>query len=321
MSDENTMGRGEEWPPGAAERPPSVSVIVPSYNAQATIADCLTSILRQQTSIAYEVIVVDSSTDATPRIIRQRFPQITLVHQDRRARPAEARNIGVDRARAPLIAFIDADCLASPDWIEAIARAHETNPAAVGGAVRPAKPMTIPGALLFAIEFSEYVPCSSPRSIRWLPSLNLSVKRAMLETHGLFPADAETSEDIIWSRSLKQRSGAKLLFDPRIRVEHINRNDWRDYLRRVRTLGYGSGQSRRLGIVPGGFLVRHPALIPLLVPYRFLVILKRLLLGSGTKWLFGLGLLLAPLLVYGLIHWAIGFRAGTRPVGHERKNC
>ena len=59
------------------------SVIVLSYNSQKTIRTSLESLAAQQTSVRFEVIVVDSSTDATPTIVRQEYPWVRLVRLTR----------------------------------------------------------------------------------------------------------------------------------------------------------------------------------------------------------------------------------------------
>jgi len=55
-----------------------MSVIVPSCNSAKTIGQCLSSLMRQ-TRLADEAIVVDTSSDETPQIIRERFPQVRLI--------------------------------------------------------------------------------------------------------------------------------------------------------------------------------------------------------------------------------------------------
>lgn len=304
-------------PPLRAGGEPIVSVVIPSFNEERRIRACLRSVLHQRTRWPYEIIVVDSSADATPRIVEEEFPNVHLIHHDRRLSPAEARNRGLRLARAPLIAFLDADCVADSGWIEAIVSAHQEPYPAIGGSISLATPSTIPGAVLFAIEFSEYIPSTRPRRIRWLPSCNLSLKRDAIPADDVFPEDMEASEDIVFSRQLMKRTGHPLWFDPRVRIAHTNLNTWSEVRRRLHHLGYWSAQSRRSGLVPGAALVGFPLLIPLLIPYRFLIILWHLLRGRGQKRLLALALLGFPLLFYGLACWSLGFWRGARASGRE----
>src|SRR5207237_10463312 len=110
----------------AAAGRPHCSVIVPSYASAGTIRSCLAALLRQDAPFAYEIIVVDSSEDETPAIVRREFPQVQLIHLAERAGPETARNRGAEQARGEILAFIDSDCMAQPDWLRRlVARVEE----------------------------------------------------------------------------------------------------------------------------------------------------------------------------------------------------
>lgn len=92
---------------------PAVSIIMPAYNAQATIAASIQSV-QAQTLKNWELIIVDDgSDDQTAQIasaIAQQDSRICIVQRPNRG-PSIARNTGVDLARAHVIAFLDADDL------------------------------------------------------------------------------------------------------------------------------------------------------------------------------------------------------------------
>ena len=143
---------------------PLISVVIPTYNEQDQIRRCLTSIFAQQTAHSFEVIVVDSSRDDTPDIVRREFPDVNLIHREQQTFAAEARNIGIEQASGTIVAFIDADCVADIHWISAIAGLEGCDHPAVGGAISLNSPTTIAGAALFGVEFSEYGPGSPGRT-------------------------------------------------------------------------------------------------------------------------------------------------------------
>lgn len=97
-----------------------VSVVIPAYNAEATIDDTLRSV-RSQTHRHLEIIVVDDgSTDRTTSVVKVHAAidgRVTLIAQ-KNAGVAAARNAGWQSARAAFIAFLDADDLWAPSKIE-----------------------------------------------------------------------------------------------------------------------------------------------------------------------------------------------------------
>jgi glycosyltransferase involved in cell wall biosynthesis len=104
------------------ERRIEVSVIIPAYNAGATIAACVESVLAQQTHEPFEVIIVDDgSTDHTATMAAQ-YPGVRVLLQPN-AGASAARNHGAREARGWMLLFIDADCAATPGWLDALAGA------------------------------------------------------------------------------------------------------------------------------------------------------------------------------------------------------
>lgn len=110
---------------------PKVSVIIPIYNAQATIAEALDSVLAQVYA-DYEVIVVnDGSTDGSEAVIRRYVTDgkadiIGVTQKNKGA--AAARNAGIRIARGELIAFLDADDLWDTDKLKTAVETLEAHP-------------------------------------------------------------------------------------------------------------------------------------------------------------------------------------------------
>ncbi|PJE09464.1 MAG: glycosyl transferase [Mycobacterium sp.] len=112
---------------------PSVAVVIPAYNEERFIANCLESCLRQ-TSLPDEIVVVNNrSTDDTENIVR-RFqvanPHITirLIAQHDHQGIIPTRNHGFDNVRSTVIGRIDADSTIADNWVETIRRRFQ-NPA------------------------------------------------------------------------------------------------------------------------------------------------------------------------------------------------
>lgn len=99
-----------------------VSVIVPVYNAEKYLVNCL-SYLVNQTLQEIEVIVVDDgSSDHSLYILREckrQFPdKVVLIQSDRNRGPGGARNLGIQAAKGEYIGFVDNDDQVEPDMYE-----------------------------------------------------------------------------------------------------------------------------------------------------------------------------------------------------------
>jgi len=85
-----------------------VSVVIPTYNRGECLARALNSVLRQ-THAASEIIVVDDgSSDATPQLVADHYPQVSYVRQAN-CGVSRARNRGIEAAWGTWIAFLDSD--------------------------------------------------------------------------------------------------------------------------------------------------------------------------------------------------------------------
>jgi len=116
---------------------PRVSVIIPHFNMPDALARCLASVRAQALAGAVEIIVVDNGSRITPEAVLADHPDVRYLVEPTPG-PGPARNAGVAIARAPVLAFIDADCRAGPGWLQAAVAAVEAggNRSVVGGDVR-----------------------------------------------------------------------------------------------------------------------------------------------------------------------------------------
>ncbi|MEE8059328.1 MAG: glycosyltransferase [Pseudomonadales bacterium] len=96
-------------------RNPTVSVVVPLYNTQRYIAECIDSVLAQSFADFELIVVNDGSTDGSTKIVQSYADKrMRLVNQENRGL-AGARNTGTREARGTYIAFLDADDYWHPD--------------------------------------------------------------------------------------------------------------------------------------------------------------------------------------------------------------
>jgi glycosyltransferase involved in cell wall biosynthesis len=101
-----------------------ISVVIPAYNEEENIAQCLVS-LRHQTVLRseYEIIVVDGGSKDQTREIAQKYADRVFVQTSRKV--GGARNDGFMAAHGDIVATTDADCIIPPTWIETIKKGFE----------------------------------------------------------------------------------------------------------------------------------------------------------------------------------------------------
>lgn len=116
---------------------PDVSIIIPHYNMPDALQRCLDSLKAQVFQGAAEIIVVDNGSRVPPDSVIAAHPDVRFLSEATPG-PGPARNTGVAAARAPLLAFIDADCRAAPGWLAAAVAGVRAGGAlgVVGGDVR-----------------------------------------------------------------------------------------------------------------------------------------------------------------------------------------
>lgn len=109
---------------------PEVSVIIPAYNAEKYLGECLESVCSQTVQSLEIIVVDDGSTDRTTAIatrFAETDPRLRLIRQSN-AGPGPARNTAIAASRGRYLAFVDADDLLLPHALEhmlAAARRHD----------------------------------------------------------------------------------------------------------------------------------------------------------------------------------------------------
>lgn len=256
-----------------------LTVIVPARNEERLIGRCLDA-LRAQVRKGVEVIVADDgSTDATARVVAERFPEVRVLRLPHRG-SAAARAAAIAEARAPRIAFLDADCVPDPGWIDAALRGDGI----VMGRVRPEP--TFRARLLHLLDFGEFLD-ATPHDLRNFALLNVAGPADLFRRVPL--PDVAHSHDRLWSSRLV-RAGHAIRYDPAQAVLHAPSLAPRALFRRHVSYARRFVAVRRIDpAFPGGRLLRlGPFAAPLLAAGRLWRDLQRLLrarraLGIGLS--------------------------------------
>lgn len=107
--------------------PDPFSVVIPNWNGQRFLADCLDA-LRGQTLADIEVILVDNaSTDGSQDFVRTRYPEVRLIELKENRGFTGACNAGMEAAEGAYIALLNNDTEVASDWAEQVARAFESH--------------------------------------------------------------------------------------------------------------------------------------------------------------------------------------------------
>jgi glycosyltransferase involved in cell wall biosynthesis len=197
---------------------PDVSAIVPARDAAATIGRTLAALAAQTLERErYEVIVVDDASDDGTAAIAERAG-VRVVRLAGQAGPAAARNAGVAAARAPVLAFTDADCEPAPEWLAAGLAALEAADLVTG------RIAATPGVPVRAFDRALRIDGPSPR----FESANVFTRRSTFDAAGGFRrlerggpsvAEGHFGEDALFGWRAR-RSGARVAYAPAALVHH-----------------------------------------------------------------------------------------------------
>ncbi len=221
---------------------PGISVVIPHLNQPEHLRRSLASLAAQAGAPEVEVIVVDNGSRELPRTVCAEFGARLLAEPT--PGPGPARNRGIEEARAPLLAFIDADCIADPGWLAAIARrfaAPEAN--ILGGDVRIWREGDRPTMLecyesIYAYRMDLYI-----RKLGFTGTGNLAVRREVLEDVGPF-AGIGVAEDRDWGRRAGNK-GYRIVYAPDMRAFHPARTDFAElFLKWSRQVGHDWSEVR-----------------------------------------------------------------------------
>ena len=221
-----------------------ISVVIPAYNAAATIVSCLQALQQQSLDSAqYEIIVVDDgSTDATADLAAG---QGVRVIRRQRGRQAAARNAGITAAQGDIICFTDADCQPLPDWLANLSAPLQADPATAGSRGSYRTVQRAPIARFVQLEYQEkYNQLAGQSWIKMVDTYSAAFRRQILVDNGGFDARFPYAEDRELSYRLAAQ-GCKFVFAPDAVVHHFHATSHKDYLRKKIMNAYWVAQIMR----------------------------------------------------------------------------
>jgi mycofactocin glycosyltransferase len=266
---------GSGGPAGRPDGLADVTVVIPARDRPAYLDRCLASLGR-----GYPVIVVDDGSRQAAEIAGLcRRHGAALIRRPRSGGPGPARNDGLAQVSTPLVAFLDSDCEAGPEWITSLA-AHFADPLVAAVAPR-VQPITGPGSagrylgarapLDMGPQESRVLPLTR---LSYVPTAALLVRRAALARadpdrdglSGAGPFDAGPFDagpfdaglrygedvDLVWRLA---EAGWRVRYDPAASISHAEPATW----------GRVLGRKFRYGCSAAPLARRHPGKVPPLV--------------------------------------------------------
>jgi peptidoglycan/xylan/chitin deacetylase (PgdA/CDA1 family)/glycosyltransferase involved in cell wall biosynthesis len=214
----------------STSRRPVLTAIVFAYHNEKTIERSVQSLLDQECDDPFEVVVATSGRDRTAQIVRTRFPKVRVAESAARLYPGGVRNRGIAMARGQFVAFLEADCVASPNWIRNRIALHRAGHAAVAGAIAiGASASTADRAWVYLVHAARVVEHGAgPANAHQV--YGLSFTRDVLELTGGFDETVRSDEDTMIADRLEEL-GIQPWFDPSIRIEHLGPSTLSNLLR------------------------------------------------------------------------------------------
>jgi len=200
---------------------PDIAVIIPHYNDVDRLEYCLNELMKNDIRGA-EILVIDNNSPTPPDRLHPLFPDVRFLSEAEKG-AGPARNLGVRHSSAPVLVFIDADCVPDHDWLS-VARAVAPKADLIGGRVDvfDETPPPRSGAeafeKVFAFDFRNYIEVKG-----FSGSGNLVTTRTVFDDVG--PFRTVVSEDSDWSYRATAR-GYRLIYEDAMRVRHPSRPDW-----------------------------------------------------------------------------------------------
>ena len=271
------------------DAPPDIAVIIPHYNDVDRLELCLRELMRNDVGQA-EILVVDNNSPNPPDRLHDVFPDVRFLSEAEKG-AGPARNRGVAESTAPVLLFIDADCVPAHDWLS-VARRVAPRADLIGGRVDvfdetpPPRSGTEAFEKVFAFDFRNYIEVKG-----FSGAGNLVTHRRVFEDVG--PFRTTVSEDADWSYRATAK-GYRLIYEDALQISHPSRSDWAALRHKWRRLTQ-EGFALALGNGGAGVRLRW-ALKALAMPASALAHLPKLLLspkldGFGER-LRGMGTLI-----------------------------
>ncbi len=197
------------------------SVIIPAYNAEKTIGECLEALEGQSVKPKEIIVVDDGSTDKTAEIVSG-FSGARLLKKSHGG-PAKARNFGARKASGDLLVFTDSDCVPEKNWLkEMIAPFRDSKVVGAQGAYKTKQGGLTARFVQAEIE-ERYARMRKAESIDFIGSYSAAYRKKVFLKFGGFDEGfpSASGEDPELSFKLSEKK-MEMVFSPDAVVFHLH---------------------------------------------------------------------------------------------------
>ena len=212
-----------------------MSIVIPAYNAEKTIAECLTAVQNQDWDGELETIVVnDGSTDNTAKIASA-FPRVEVINTPNAGAP-RATNIGIQRAHNDIVVLVDSDAVLEPNWLQEIMPWFgDANVATATGDILPANKGLL--GRLMGLHSKVHRDRYSSAYVDQVGTTDTAYRRQALIEVGMFDERMKIGYDVDISRRLKA-AGYQLVLARSAVCKHYWKDDLKSYCRQQYGFAY-----------------------------------------------------------------------------------
>jgi glycosyltransferase involved in cell wall biosynthesis len=225
-----------------------ISIIVPFYNAERYIRECIAGLLTQDyPAAAYEIIMVDNnSTDASVEIVRE-HPRVILLSEQKQGAYA-ARNRGLMKAEGAIVAFTDADCVPAQDWLRNIAATMRPPEVQLIIGSRSMGRRSLGLALLAAHEHQQiaFIFARRLHELYYGHTNNMAVRREVFNRVGFFVERRRGADQVLVHRVVGEYSCDAVRYEAQVRVCHKELASFWKYCQKQWIYGRSNRQCREI---------------------------------------------------------------------------
>ena len=231
---------------------PDMSIVLVCWNNKSYLDACLESLYDGNLQSSFDVIVVDNgSTDGSQSMLREKYPEVQLIQNEGNVGLGKASNQGIEATNGRYVLLLNNDTLVNGPSLDAMVELLDTTPdaGAVGGRLLNADGSfqagyanfsTLREEFLIATHLGELLWAGYPshidnnqiRSVGWLSSACLMVRRAALDQIGLLDESYFIYGDEADLQYRLQQAGWQVFYLPQAYTTHFGGRSMNRWSRR-----------------------------------------------------------------------------------------